>query len=220
MIAPPKYPRTWHWPTSPGVQNDDKVHRFPQCFIGREVTITEKADGGCTILNQGEAWSRASGAPATEGWFAMVRKWHSWKTFNLPSTDAIYGEDLYGRHAILYSIPENETFRPFHYLENGIFLHPDDMISKVTSLGMKPVHECFRGIFNSEKELTSWLSENIKTKDSLGSDREGFVIRICNSFDFFDFSNNVCKYVRANHVQSDAHWRYNWQPNKLLPPTN
>lgn len=222
MIAPPKYPRTWHWPTSPGVQNDDKVHRFPQRFIGREVTITEKADGGCTILNQGEAWSRASGAPATEGWFAMVRKWHSWKTFNLPSTDAIYGEDLYGIHSINYgSIPENQTFRAFNYLREGNFLSYDDRTALLGYLDIPQVPLIFRGTFGSEKELSKFLEDEIRKKSLISPEsmeREGFVIQSADAFSFEDFADNVCKYVRANHVQSDTHWRYNWQACSLGSP--
>ena len=33
------------------------------------------------------------------------------------------------------------------------------------------------------------------------------------SFKYKDFSKNVGKYVRANHVITDAHWSENWKPN-------
>lgn len=222
MIAPPKYPRTFHWPTSPGVQSDDKIHTRPERFIGREVTVTEKADGGCTILAQGEPWSRASGDPATEGWFAMVRKWHSWKTATWDPMIALYGEDLYGIHAIDYGeIPENRTFRPFNLLQHGRWLSYDDRIKVADDLEMVPVPLVFRGTFNSEKELSRFLADEIKKPSlltSAGAPREGFVIQSVDEFAFEDFSDNVCKYVRANHVQSDTHWRYNWQACRLGPP--
>jgi hypothetical protein len=36
--------------------------------------------------------------------------------------------------------------------------------------------------------------------------QEGYVIRSSNSFDYNDFINNVRKYVRKGHVQTDEHW--------------
>lgn len=221
MIIPPKYPRTYHLPFSPGVQSDDKIIRDIKPFIGREVTVTEKADGGCTILSQGEAWSRASGNPATEGWFAMVRKWHAWKTSTWDPNTSLYGEDLYGIHAIDYGeIPENNTFRPFNLLQDGKWSSYDHRIKVIEGLEMVPVPLVFRGVFNSEKQLSTFLANEIKKPSRLtnaGSSIEGFVIQSVDEFAFEDFSYNVCKYVRANHVQSNTHWRYNWQACRLGP---
>lgn len=221
MKAPLKYPRTYHLPFSPGVQSDDKIIRDIKPFIGKEVTVTEKADGGCTILSQGEVWSRASGSPATEGWFAMVRKWHAWKTATWGPQNDIYGEDLYGRHSIDYgTIPEDLTFRPFNWLQKGKWLSYDDRTAAFRNMGMSPVPLIHRGVFSSEKELKKFLVEEIKKPSLLGSEnppREGFVIQRVDEFAFEDFADNVCKYVRANHVQSDSHWRYNWQKCRLAP---
>ena len=45
---------------------------------------------------------------------------------------------------------------------------------------------------------------------------EGFVIRIADSFKYCDFSKSLCKLVRANHVTSNAHWKFKKiVPNKL-----
>ena len=187
-----------------------------------EVTITEKADGGCTILNQGQPWSRASGAPATEGWFAMVRKWHSWKTSTLPESESIYGEDLFGIHSIDYGkIPENKTFRAFNYLRGNRFLSYDDRERLFEDLELESVPLVFRGMFDNLADLSTFLSEEIKRPSRLtgnGAPREGFVIQKTGDFAFSEFADNVCKYVRADHVQSDSHWRYNWKACELGPP--
>lgn len=46
METPQKYPRTYHWPTSPGVGSDDKMLRDAAPFLGIPLVITEKLDGG------------------------------------------------------------------------------------------------------------------------------------------------------------------------------
>jgi hypothetical protein len=51
---------------------------------------------------------------------------------------------------------------------------------------------------------------------ALGGIREGFVVRTEASFMEDDFGQNVLKYVRANHVQTDEHWTRNWRKAQLV----
>ena len=55
----------------------------------------------------------------------------------------------------------------------------------------------------------------MKKPSELGGKKEGLVIRIADKFSVGEFDKNVAKYVRANHVQTDSHWRYNWKICKL-----
>jgi hypothetical protein len=49
-----------------------------------------------------------------------------------------------------------------------------------------------------------------------GKEHEGYVVRNADGFDYKDFSTNVAKYVRKNHVQTDTHWMHSQVvPNKL-----
>ena len=48
-----------------------------------------------------------------------------------------------------------------------------------------------------------------------GQDIEGFVVRDIESFPIDEFSKHVAKYVRANHVQTDKHWRETWTKNEF-----
>jgi len=45
-----KYPRTYHFPWSPGLINDDKMLQDVNCFEGKIVIITEKMDGENTTM--------------------------------------------------------------------------------------------------------------------------------------------------------------------------
>jgi hypothetical protein len=49
-----------------------------------------------------------------------------------------------------------------------------------------------------------------------GDTREGVVIRNAGEFPVDEFSNNVCKWVRPNHVQTDEHWTKNWKKATLI----
>jgi hypothetical protein len=56
----------------------------------------------------------------------------------------------------------------------------------------------------------------MKAPSALGGIREGFVVRTEASFMEDDFGQNVLKYVRANHVQTDEHWTRNWRKAQLV----
>ena len=216
MLHPPKYPSSPHWVHSPEVHRDDSTHQNPERCIGVEVGISEKLDGGNTCLWQGEAYARSTGQPATQGWFAMVKKHHAWKTIDVPSNICIYGEDLYGIHSIHYDpIPEDETYRVFNIREGDEWMSLDEKIAYSTQLGFLTVPLLFRGVFHSIKEITQWFDHHIRQPSSLGPEAEGFVLQITDRFHTNDFSNNVAKYVRKGHVQTDQHWTRNWKPIPL-----
>lgn len=40
-------------------------------------------------------------------------------------------------------------------------------------------------------------------------------MRIADEFYTEDFPKYVCKFVRANHVQTDEHWTKNWRKAEL-----
>ena len=95
-----KYPRTPYWPWSPTIGRDDSVHLDPDRFVDEPVVVTEKLDGGNTLLHGGKVYARSVAAPSDAKWMAMVKKHHAWKV-----TDPdVYldGEDIYGVHSIAY----------------------------------------------------------------------------------------------------------------------
>lgn len=218
MEHPDKYPRTLHWPTSPGVQSDDKIHRNIDRLIGVEVTITEKMDGSNVTLCDGEVYARSTMVPSAHAWHGMVRKHHAWKTNDLGPDYKICGEDMYAIHSIEYDgFRESETFRVFNILYKDTWLSFDDRAAICQQLGMvmAPVYHN-KAVFKSQKELDKWLVENLKRGSRLGPVAEGFVVQVADAFHKDEFRMNVAKYVRAGHVQTDQHWSRNWQPCRLI----
>lgn len=198
------------------MHRDDNVHEAPERFVGQEVVITEKLDGGNTCLWSGDVYARSTGQPATQGWFAMVKKHHAWKTTGLDPKYQVYGEDLYGIHSIEYQpVKEDQTYRIFNIREGDEWMSWDEVKAMADSLNILHVPERFRGSFDSIDAISKWLSEHIKQPSALGGECEGFVIRHANRFHADDFQNNVTKYVRKGHVQTDQHWTRNWKPIPL-----
>jgi hypothetical protein len=215
-MTPPKYNRTLHWPWSQQIHSDDRVHQNPEMFVGVEVVVTEKLDGGNTCLWQGNPYARSTGQVATQGWFAMVKKHHAWKTMGLPENIFTYGEDLYGIHSIEYDpIAEDETYRVFNVREDDEWLSWDELCAHAASLSFCTVPLRFRGVFDSVKEITQFFEAEIKRASALGPQCEGFVIRWADRFHNDEFSDKVAKYVRKGHVQTDEHWTRNWKPARL-----
>lgn len=74
--------------------------------------VTEKLDGGNTMIHQGEVYARSVSEPSRDKWMAMVRKHHAWKVQE-PDIH-LYGEDIYAIHSIEYNpVPEDRTFYAF-----------------------------------------------------------------------------------------------------------
>lgn len=221
MNTPPKYLSTPHWPWSEKVHRDDSYHQNPEHFLGRPVVVTEKIDGGNTALHCGQVFARSVISPAGDGWFAMVKKHHAWKIDQTATFLTLYGEDIYGVHSIKYDpVFEDETFYLFaarlHDEKFDRFSSWEGVKQYAENYDFKTVPVIFEGEFKTTKEITDFFTEERKKPSALGGEREGFVMRVAESFDADEFSQNVCKFVRANHVQTTSHWRKNWQPCPIL----
>jgi hypothetical protein len=218
-MLPPKYPRTYHWPWSQEVHNDDRIHQDPEFFVGQTVIITEKLDGGNTALNSGEVYARSTGQPAVQGWFAHAKRYHAWKTASLDPSLTIYGEDLAALHSVPYDVPMDQTYKVFQVRENDEFLPWYSVLAVAGTCGLETVPSLFHGIFNSTGEITEWFEREIQKPSEFGPTREGFVMFTPYGFMADEFQQNVCKYVRKNHVQTDEHWTRNWTWNNLSTPS-
>lgn len=217
----PKYPSTPHTRFSLTTHRDDSYHEDESIFLDREVVITEKLDGGNTALFRGEVYARSVMSPSRDGWMAMVRKWHAYKTIHHP--DLIFnGEDLYGVHSIQYDpIPENETFRLFSVRTvgdvNRLSWNETEYYARLLDFKLVPV--LFRGKFKNLFSIRDWFVNNLSLPSSVGGPREGFVLRVVDGFPDKEWAKWSMKFVRPNHVQTTEHWRKDWKPCPILPPS-
>ena len=210
-----KYPGTPHWPWSPAIGRDDDVHPDPARFVGEDVVVTEKLDGGNTLLHAGKVYARSVSAPSDAKWMAMVKKHHAWKV-NEPDV-WLYGEDVYGVHSIEYEpVAEHETFYAFALRDgDGAFAAFAEVEAYAKHREIPVVPVLFRGRFRSVAEISAFMKQAHVEPSALGGEREGVVMRLARGFAATEFQDNVCKSVRPGHVQSDEHWTRKWRPCRI-----
>lgn len=203
-----KYPRTYHLPSSPGKTYDDKVLTSMSSFLGRQVVITEKMDGENTTMYQERIHARSLDSRHHDS-RAWVKQFWSEIRFNIPRGYRICGENLYARHSISYQNLSSYFLGFSVWDENNFCLSYSETLDWMELIGVQHVPVLYIGEFTLE------VLEEMSGFDS--SSQEGFVVRLEEAFSFTDFSISVAKYVRPEHVTTDAHWmRGAWVKNGLL----
>lgn len=149
-----KYPKTMHFPWSPGLQNDDRMLESADVFLGKEVVITEKFDGENTSIYTDHIHARSldSQNHSSRNW---VRAFAAQFQHNIPNNWRICGENMYAMHSIFYNNLQ------------GILLI-GKMKDPVETFKQVPHEEIMK--FNSKGER-EWL-EKIKNRKPAGKDIE------------------------------------------------
>ena len=212
-----KYPRTFHLPYSETITDDDKRLQNDDMFVKccMDVVVTEKMDGeNTTVYSDGYIHSRSIDGNRNP-WQTWLKKYVATWCYSIPIGWRICGENLYPRHSIAYKFTdEKDFFQVFAIYDNKNQCLPwDETVIMCHNLGIKHVEPIYCGPY-SKDVIVNRFAEYKK----LHSDREveGFVVRNRNSFHYDDFSKNVAKYVRRNHVTTDEHWTRQWIPNELV----
>lgn len=197
-----KYPRTLHLPWSPGVTDDDVVMDATGLMgLGQsEVVVTIKMDGENTSLySDGYVHARSidSASHPSQSW---VRSMWAKVAYELPYGWRVCAENLYALHSIRYTdLPSYlEVFSVWS--EKNWCLSWDDTETWAELLGFPTVPVLYRGPMDYEVIEGLW---NESDRDKV----EGYVVRSADGFPYGEFRNKVAKFVRAEHVTSDRHWK-------------
>lgn len=209
-----KYPRTFHLPYSETITDDDKRLKADDHFYEMsEVVVSEKMDGqNQTIYSDGYYHARSIDGHGKkwDNWLKQyIQSWH----YNIPNGWRVCGECLFAKHSIDYHFPnDGHLFQVFSiYDDRNVCLSYEQTWMWCDLLGLKEVPIIYVGKYDKNKILKRFN----EYKSLQEHEVEGFVIRNIDEFKYEDFSKNVGKYVRANHVQIDEHWTKNWKPNKV-----
>ena len=206
-----KYPKTPHLPYSESFALDDTKIDTENNF--RDVVVTIKMDGECsTIYPNGYFHARSIDGnfhPSQSYLKKYLQEWYS----RIPNDWRVCGENLYAKHSIEYTFDDpKEYFQVFGIVtDEDYFLAWEDTELWCELIEVNHVPVIYKGIYNKDSILTAY--DNYRKTST--NETEGFVVRNSNAFSFEEFYNNVAKYVRKNHVQTNAHWRTTWVPNKL-----
>lgn len=202
-----KYPRTLHLPWSLGRTDDDKTLSNIDHFKSMDIVVTEKLDGENTTLYSDYSHARSidSKHHPSRDWVKNLQYQIGWM---IPHNWRICGENMYAAHSIKY-----DKLTSFFYVfsvwnsENQC-LSWSDTVKFCEELNLKTVPVLYEGAWPDD--FSNLL------KPAFSNEPEGYVIRNADSFSYEDFSLNMAKYVRENHVQTDSNWRTNWKKNNLI----
>eukprot|EP00438_Fugacium_kawagutii_P027840 Skav201813 [mRNA] locus=scaffold1071:247340:262359:+ [translate_table: standard] len=211
------YPKTPHLPFSPGVNPDDT--RISDCkhLLAAEVVATEKLDGGNCCLKDGQVYGRTHAQPASHESFSAVKELAATLGPQLQGVQ-VFGENMQAVHSIEYGNLQS-FFYVFAARRAGTWLGWDETTSMAEALGLPMVPLVFRGSFGSpeqlQKSLETWKAE----KSAVGADveAEGFVVRRSAAIRGEAFQDEVAKFVRANHIQTDEAWKRKWKKASIGP---
>ena len=210
-----KYNRTYHLPWSPGATSDDKISTDVENLVGTEIVITEKLDGENTGMTDKGVYARSHAAFTTSPWSREVRLLHKMKVEDqLGEGVFLFGENMEGVHSIEYTNLDS-YFYIFGIRDNNIWIPWQQVEEYSYLLDIPTVPVLFKGVVSSVKELKSLVDDLVSKQSELGGEIEGVVVRSAGMFHNDDFAENVMKWVRKDHVQTDEHWTRNWKKAKI-----
>jgi len=200
-VAYYKYPRTYHLPWSPGLQNDDKRVESLDPFYGKIVSVSWKMDGenASCYSDHYHARSLDSKHHPSRDW---MKSFHGSIKHLIPENWRVCGENLYAKHSIHYDDLPSYFMGFSIWNDENICLSWKETLEWFELIGICPVETVWEGPFEE------FIAQH-ETIDALVTGNiEGYVVRNIESFHYADFSSNVCKVVREGHVQTDKHWMH------------
>ena len=208
FVSRVKYPRTYHLPWSPTPSSDDRV--MPTADVNRNfgskrVIVTLKMDGENTSAGHEADGSFYYHARSVDSANHPSRNWC--KAFlagiagDIPDGWRICGENLFAEHSIKYNELESYFYGFSLWNEKNMCLDWDTTLEYFELMGITPVPVLYDGIYD-EKILRSLVNKLDPEKD------EGYVMRLAESYSYYNFKNSVAKFVRPNHVMTVKHWMY------------
>jgi len=215
-----KYPRTYHLPFSTGLSNDDRKvdDDWKQYIINQPIVITEKLDGSNSCITRDGVYARSHATFTENLWDRNLTEkggLYDKIKHSIAKHECIYGENLYGIHSIEYNkLPDYFFMFSARYNDNFYSWEDTKYLCELLDISLVPV--LYEGKVTSCEQLETVITELMEHGSEYGDTIEGVVVRNVNKFHVNDFSKYVCKYVRENHVQTDAHWRKNWKRAKLV----
>lgn len=179
------------------IPGDAKLILESSDFKNKDVCVTIKMDGENTTMYRDCIHARSLDSknhPSRE----WIKNYWARIAYKIPENYRVCGENLYAKHSIKY---ENlrSYFYGFSVWNEEVCLSWLDTVRFFNNNHMNFVDCLYNGPYD-EDIIRSRLKIALKLR------HEGIVIRSAGSFVYNNFSKNIAKIVRENHVQTDEHW--------------
>lgn len=196
-----KYPRTYHLPHSPNLQNDDRKHTNVDYLYEQSLIGTIKLDGENTTLYPDYIHARSLNSKHHES-RAWIKALHGSIAHDIPKGYRICGENLYAKHSIHYQHLKNYFYVFSIWNEKNEALSWEETEEYCELLGLHMVPVFYQG--TATPAIIDAAFENYQgtSPDSI----EGYVLRVPGRIPYHKFRTYTGKFVRANHVQTDEFW--------------
>ena len=196
-----KYPRTFHLPWSPNLQNNDRQHKNVDALFQLPLIASIKADGENTTFYSDYIHARSIDSVHHES-RSMVKALHGRIAHEIPEGWRICGENLFAKHSIHY-----HHLKDFFYVysiwdENNVALSWHDTVEYCEMLGLHTVPVFHMGITCQLLVQQEFEKYCTTSPDEV----EGYVLRFSGKIPYHLFKTRTAKFVRANHVQTDEFW--------------
>jgi len=205
-----KYPRTYHFPWSHGLINDDRMLEDLSSFQGEQVVSTVKMDGENTTFYSDHLHARSLDYKPhpSRDW---IKSLHGRIAHEIPKGYRVCGENVFASHSIYYQHLDDYFFVFSVWNDKNVCQSWDETVEWAELLGLKTVPILYDGIWDETK--IKGLYQEVFNGDPC----EGYVIRVRRAFHYREFKNVVGKFVRKGHVSPDNdHWMHQKViPNKL-----
>lgn len=215
------YPKTPYLPWSPGIDPKDPIANLAD-FVGKKIAISVKMDGSNIAMTREGIYGRSEQHPS----LTEIKAKHGGISYLIPENGCVFGESLVAKHSIHYTGPLalKDTYQVFAYYneDDDAFSDVKYTQTMVDQLGLTMVSYIIVEPHSLERfEHLVKITFDV----TVAKGNEGIVVRNVESFRYEDFSHNVAKMVRPNHVQSTTHWSNepfikNDRENKRTPKTN
>ena len=181
-----KLPRTFHLQGS-NASSDDKIHPYYQ--LPPNALLTEKYDGESQFWSSDTFHLRSVSSTGDKRRSKAKALWAS-KRIYIPEDIGLFIEDLHNPHTISY---QNETVRVIRAirLSTQTFLSFKETQYIATDMELSTVSIIEEGL----SSIPNLVEEKQALEVLLGRKIEGFVITPSDSFEYFQWSFLVAKYV-------------------------
>lgn len=196
-----KYSRTYHLPTSPNLQNDDRQHQNVDELMKSPIIGSIKLDGENTSIYSDYIHARSVDSKHHES-RAWVKALHGQIKHEIPDGWRISGENVFAKHSIHYQHLKSYFYVFSIWNERNEALSWAETEEYCDILGLHTVPVFCRGILSLEDVQKEFDNYCACSPDPV----EGYVIRNSGTIPYHRFKNMTAKYVRANHVQTEEFW--------------
>ncbi len=199
-----KYPSTMYLPFSPEYDVSERGLIDPGLLTGKPLVVMIKMDGSNCCLSKIKVAAR-NGDTANHGSFDYIKAMHASVKSRIPGHLQVFGEWLYARHSIHYmDLPAYFQVFGVYDKNKQLWFSWDDVEGFSGYINLVTVPVIARLSVDEPWKLHAKLTALAEQVISEG--HEGIVVRNAYPYHYGQFEENVAKYVRAGHVQTDKHW--------------